>query len=533
MEHALTHRHLETMTHRHPETWGSKIGIILAVAGSAIGLGNFLRFPVQAAQNGGGAFMIPYFIALILLGIPLALVEWTIGRYAGAHGHNTAAGALGALWRWRGAKYLGLLGVFGPWVIFLYYTYVESWTLAFSYFSLAGLYDHATDQNAMKAFLHAFQGLSPNETFPNLATAYFFFMVTFSLNLLVVAGGIRRGIEFVSKAFLPVLFLFAILLVVRVFYLEPPNLAQPDWNVWNGLGHLWNPDFSVLGNSRVWLAAAGQILFTLSVGIGAILTYTSYLKRDDDVALSSLTAVGMNELAEVILGGCLVIPVAYAFFGPQETTALAKEGAFNLGFVTMPLVFGQLSWGHLLGCAWFLLLFLAGITSSISLAQPVIAFFQNVYGWKRSKAVILFGVISFLLSQPAILWLGRGAMDEMDFWGGTFCLVLFGTIEVLIFGWIFGLERGWREMHHGALIKLPRIFKFIIRYVTPAYLLFILGFWFYDNAKMTISLSTVEPANRPYCMATRCLLIALFGILAWSMHRVLRHRPRRQELSSP
>ena len=104
---------------RTMERWSSKVGIILAVAGSAIGLGNFLRFPVQAAQNGGGAFMIPYFIALLLLGIPLSIVEWTIGRYGGIHGHNTAAGAFAAMWRWRGAKYVGLLGVFGPWVIFL------------------------------------------------------------------------------------------------------------------------------------------------------------------------------------------------------------------------------------------------------------------------------------------------------------------------------------------------------------------------------------------------------------------------------
>ena len=149
----------------HPggrDRWGSKLGVILAVAGSAVGLGNFLRFPVQAAQNGGGAFLIPYFLALILLGIPLAVVEWTIGRYGGMHGHNTAAGAFSAMWPWRGAKYVGLLGVFGPWVIFLYYTYIESWTLAFSYFSLAGMLGQARDQATMAGFLQAFQGLAPS-----------------------------------------------------------------------------------------------------------------------------------------------------------------------------------------------------------------------------------------------------------------------------------------------------------------------------------------------------------------------------------
>jgi len=523
------------MTERHArphtvERWGSKLGIILAVAGSAVGLGNFLRFPVQAAQHGGGAFMIPYLLALLLLGIPLAIIEWTIGRYGGAHGHNTAAGAFAAMWRWRGAKYVGLLGVFGPWVIFLYYTYIESWTLAFSYFSLAGSYGSLTDQASMSGFLRAFQGLTPGGSVANVGSAYFFFLVTFGLNLLVVAGGIRRGVELVSKVCLPILFLFAAFLVARIFWLGAPDPAHPEWSVLNGLGSLWNPDLSALRSSRVWLAAAGQVFFTLSVGIGAILTYASYLNRDDDVTLSSLTAVGMNEFAEVILGGCLIIPAAFAFFGPEQMAAIAKGGAFTLGFVTMPLVLNQIPWSQLFGGIWFLLLFLAGLTSSISLAQPVVAFFRNVYGWSRAKAVLVFGLISLLLSQPAIWWLGRGAMDEMDFWGGTFCLVLFGALEVLVFCWAFGLERGWREIHRGAELRLPRFFQFVLRYVTPAYLLFILGFWLYDNAKATISMSGVDPANRPYVLATRWMLIGLFAALVLSLRTALHARRRIQEL---
>ncbi len=520
------------MAHHQTERWGSKLGIILAVAGSAVGLGNFLRFPVQAAQNGGGAFMIPYFIALLLLGIPLAVVEWTIGRYGGQHGHNTAAGAFSAMWHWRGAKYVGLLGVFGPWVIFLYYTYIESWTLAYSYFSLAGMYHQVSGQAAMSGFLHAFQGLSPNGTFPNIGTAYFFFLVTFGLNLVVIGGGIQKGIEFVSKVFQPVLFLCAIALVVRILCLGAPEPSRPDWNVVNGLGYLWNPDLSALTSSRVWLAAAGQILFTLSVGIGAIVTYASYLKRDDDVVLSSNTAVGMNELAEVILGGSIVIPAAFAFFGPEQMAAIAKGGAFNLGFVTMPLIFQRLPWGMIFGCVWFFLLFLAGITSSISLAQPVIAFFQNVFGWRRLKAVAVFGVISFLLCQPAIWGLGHGVVDELDFWGGTVCLVLFGLLEVVIFAWIFGMDRGWREIHHGSEIRLHRVFRGIITYVTPAYLLFVLGFWLYDNAKTTISMAGVAAADRPYVVGTRWFLIGLFVVMAVAMRVALRRRRHIQELST-
>jgi SNF family Na+-dependent transporter len=518
----------------HHDGWGSKLGIVLAVAGSAVGLGNFLRFPVQAAQNGGGAFMIPYFVALLLLGIPLSIVEWTIGRYGGQRGHNTAAGAFTELWHWRGAKYLGLFGVFGPWIIYLYYIYIESWTLAFSYFSLSGLYQTATNETAMSGFLQAFQGLAPNSTFPNIGTAYFFFLVTFALNLIVLAGGIQKGIEFVSKVFLPMLFLLAILLVVQIFWLGMPGASNPGWNqlVWQGLGYLWNPDLSRLGDSRVWLAAAGQILFTLSVGIGAIVTYASYLKKDDDVTLSSLSAVGMNEFAEVILGGCLVIPAAFAFFGPAQMAAIAKGGAFNLGFVTMPLVLQQLPWPHLFGFTWFFLLFLAGITSSISLGQPVVAFFQNVWGWRRGKAVLVFGALSFLLSQPAIFWLGRGVVDEMDFWGGTVCLVLFGALEMILFAWVFGMRRGWAEIHHGADVRLHPIFKFVIQYVTPAYLLWLLGFWLYDNAKTTISMAAVAPENRPYVLLTRWMMVGLFVALAVGMRTMLRRRRRIHELEA-
>ena len=227
---------------------------------------------------------------------------------------------------------------------------------------------------------------------------------------------------------------------------------------------------------------------------------------------------------------CIVIPVAFAFFGPQGMTEIAKSGSFNLGFVTMPLVLGKLPVGHLFGCVWFLLLFLAGITSSISLAQPVIAFFQNVYGWSRTKAVILFGLISFALSQPAIWWLGKGAVDEMDFWGGTVCLVVFGLLEVLIFGWVFGIEKGWREINHAGDIRLPAVFKTVIRYVTPGYLLFVLGFWFYDNAKTVIGMSGVGAANKPYVLATRWILIGLLLGLVFSLRTTVHRRRRIEEL---
>src|SRR3989338_1539847 len=156
------------------QQWGSRLGIIMAVAGSAIGLGNFLRFPAKAVANGGGAFMIPYLVSLFLLGTPLIWIEWTLGRYGGGFGHGTAPGIFHSLQRKnRFLKYFGVIGIFGPLVIFIYYIYIESWTLAYSYFSLTNRFSGLTDTVSLKNFLSGFQGLEANQYFDTIGYAYF------------------------------------------------------------------------------------------------------------------------------------------------------------------------------------------------------------------------------------------------------------------------------------------------------------------------------------------------------------------------
>ena len=512
------------------ERWGSKLGVILAVAGSAIGLGNFLRFPVQAASNGGGAFMIPYFVALFLVGIPLMWIEWTIGRFGGGFGHSTAPGMFHTIWnKNKFIKYFGVIGIFGPMVIFIYYVYIESWLLGYSVFALLGKYNSCTTQQSMSAFLHAYQGLVKNEFFAGLTPAYFFFVITFILNVWVVFMGIQKGIEKVCKCALAVLFIFAAILVVRVLTLGAPDPAKPDFNTVSGLGFLWNPDWSALKSAKVWLAATGQIFFTLSCGIGVILTYASYLTKQDDVALSGLSAASANEVAEVILGGSIVIPAAYAFFGPLGAKSIAAGGSFNLGFVTMPLVMEKIAFGNIFGFMWFMLLFLAGITSSISLAQPAIAFMEDEFNFSKKKACGVFGLVSFLLCQPGIFWLSRGVVDELDFWGGTFCLVLFATIESILFAWVFGMEKAWTELHIGSDITIPRIYRFIIKYITPLFLLFILGMWFWQDWRGVIAMRNVSPENRPYILWTRIGLLLFFAVLAYLVWHSWQRRQLRQK----
>jgi neurotransmitter:Na+ symporter, NSS family len=513
---------------KNRESWGSRLAIIMAVAGSAIGLGNFLRFPAKAAANGGGAFMIPYFISLLLLGIPLMWVEWTLGRYGGGFGHGTAPGIFHSVWRKnRFIKYFGVIGIFGPIVILIYYTFIESWTLAYSWFALTGRYAGLPDQAAMKSFLQGFQGVTANEHFQGVGTAYLFFLVTFVANIAVVYHGIRGGIARLCNWAMPLLFVCGVILLVRVVTLGAP--VNPGWRISTGFGFLWNPDLSKLLTARVWLEAAGQIFFTLSVGIGVILTYASYLRKADDVVLSGLTSTATNEFAEVILGGSIVIPAAFVFLGPVAMTSVATSGTFNLGFVTMPLVLNQLPWAGFFGVVWFLLLFLAGITSSVSLAQPAIAFLEDEFDLDRREAVFIFGGVTFGLCHPAIFFLKNGVVDELDFWGGTFFLVVFALIEVVLFAWVFAMDKAWDEMHHGADLRIPRFYHFIIKYVTPLFLLVILVLWLYQDWLPTILLKGVAEADRPYVLGTRIGLALLFTVLALLVRLAWRRRAPEKE----
>lgn len=500
------------------EKWGTRLGIVLAMSANAIGLGNFLRFPVQCAANGGGAFMIPYFIAFILLGIPLMWIEWGIGRFGGKYGHGTTPGMFHYLWNHPVAKYLGAIGVVIPFALVLYYTYIVSWTLGYSLFSLTGKFINVHDYHGMVDFLSAYQGKVSNGHFSSITTAYVFFLITLLLNVLILSRGISKGIEIMAKIAIPMIIVFGIVLLLRVFTLGTPDPKFPDRNVLNGFGFIWNPDFSILGQSKVWLAATGQIFFTLSVGFGAIQTYASYLTKKDDVVLSGLGTSSTNAFAEVILGGSIAIPVTVAFFGLARTQEIAAGGAFDLGFFAMPLIFQRLPFGELFGTLWFLLLFLAGLTSSVAMAQPLMAFLQEEFSVKREKAAWIVGGLMLFLSQPVVFFLKHGFLNEMDFWIGTLGLVIFAIIEVILFIWIFGSKNAWKEISLGRDINIPRIFYPIMKYVTPTYLIVLLAVWFYQDGLNVLMMKNVPPADYPYIWFARFLLAAILVIVVGLVH---------------
>ncbi len=506
------------------EQWGTKIGLILAVAGNAVGLGNFLRFPVQAAQNGGGAFMIPYFIFFLILGIPLMWIEWGIGRHGGKYRHGSAPGMFDVIWKNKLAKYFGTIGLFISMVILIYYTYIESWTLGFSIFSVTGLYFDQTTAETMKSFLYSYQGRETGAHFSNLLPAYGFMLVTFALNFWVLFKGISKGIEKLAKIALPLLLIFAAVLAVRIIILGTPDPSHPDFSVWTGFGFIWNPNLTLLSDPKIWLAAAGQIFFTLSVGMGTIHAYASYLKPSDDIALSGLTTAATNEFTEVVLGASIAIPVATAFFGLDATKAFAQGGAFDLGFVSMPLIFQRIPLGHLFGFLWFLLLFFAGITSSVAMGQPIVAFLEDEFGMSRKKAVGTLAIVVLVAVQFVIFFLKFGFLDEMDYWAGTFGLVVFAFAETVLFMWVFGADKAWKEMNQGGDFKIPYFFYYIMKYITPLVLFVLMVWWFVNDAIPILLLQRVESQNIPYIWGSRALMVLiLVGFLylvkkAWSNH---------------
>ena len=472
------------------ESWGSRLGVILAVAGSAVGLGNFLRFPGLAAKYGGGVFLIPYFVSLLLIGIPICWCEWTIGRAGGVRGYNSAPGIFRAVWPSLASRYVGVLALLIPVTIYMYYVYIEAWCMAYAWYYLTGALDLGPDPARYADFFERFVGTREDGlmTSGGLQPAVVFLAIAFVLNFVLIYRGLSKGIETFCTYAMPALVLIAFVVLARVLTLGTPNPAHPEQNVTNGLGFMWNPKvpegqsiWGALANPDMWLQASGQIFFSLSVGFGVILTYASYLRRTDDVVLSGLTATATNEFCEVVLGGLITIPAAFIFLGADPIQKVAGS-SIGLGFYTLPVIFEYIPVGRLFGILWFVLLFLAAITSSLSMLQPAIAFIEEGFDVGRRASVTLLGMLT-AVGSLLVVYFSRNltALDVMDFWVGQVMIFTLGTITVIVFGWVMGVDRALEEAHRGAEMRIPRVFRFVIKYVSPAYLLAIFVGFLWQN----------------------------------------------------
>ncbi|MBC2596426.1 sodium:calcium symporter [Ruficoccus amylovorans] len=514
------------------EGWNSRLGVILAVAGSAVGLGNFLRFPGQAAEHGGGAFMIAYVISFLIIGLPMCWSEWTLGRHGGSKGFNSCPGIFNAIWRSPAAKYVGIIGVLIPVIIYMYYVNIEAWCLGYAVNFLAGNLDFDSAKEST-GWWASFIGAGENgaalvggakEGMGPLQGVGVYLLAVFALNFLLIYRGVSGGIELFCKVAVPTLVVLALVVLIRVMTLGAPDPAEPAENVNNGLGFLWNPNktffeetdpatgevvykrevvdkhliaefrqqaaqdperytvrevsiWTQLANPQLWLAAAGQIFFSLSVGFGVIITYSSYMRKDDDIVLSGLAATSANEFCEVALGGLITVPAAVAFIGVAGLSGIGLS-TFDLGFKVLPLVFSEMPLGNVFGFLWFFLLFLAAMTSSISMLQPGIAFIEEAFKTDRKRSTAILGFVTAVGSAFVVYFSADAkALDTLDFWAANFLIFVLATIQIIMFGWIFGVDRGLSEASRGAAIRIPRIYRFVIKFLCPLFLITVFVLW--------------------------------------------------------
>jgi NSS family neurotransmitter:Na+ symporter len=434
------------------EIWGSKLAFVLAAAGSAVGLGNIWGFPTVASANGGGAFLIIYLFAVVLVGAPVMLAELAIGR----HTQRNPVGAFRAL-RPRGWPLVGGLGVVTGLMILSFYSVVAGWTLAYIVKSATGALGPGVDTAA--AF-----GAVAGRPLPAIGWHLVFMLLT----ILIVVGGVRAGIERWTKVLMPALLLILLLLVLRAVTLSGAGA---------GLEFYLKPDFSEV-HAGVVLAAIGQAFFSLSLGMGAMITYGSYVAKSDDLETSALYVTAFDTLIAV-LAGFLIFPTLF-HAGMQP-----GEGGPGMVFVVLTSLLGTIPpapWGGMIfGTAFFVLLAIAAITSSISLLEVVVAWLTDEHGVSRKKAAWGLGGLAFLIGIPsalgngAVAWLSSVPGVGMDFLSlvfalfGQYSLVIGALLISLFAGWVWGVRAASDEVKaDDGRFPLEHVWSFLIRFVCPA-----------------------------------------------------------------
>jgi NSS family neurotransmitter:Na+ symporter len=435
--------------------WSSRWAFVLAAAGSAVGLGNIWRFPYLTGENGGGAFVLVYLAAVAVVGLPVMMAEVMLGRRGRQSPINTmrtlaAEGGLSPLW-----QYLGWMGMLAGFLILSFYAIVGGWTVAYVVRSAGGVFDGLAPE-AMGA---VFDGLVGD---PERLLAWFtLFMV---MTTLVVSRGVRSGLEQANKVMMPALFL---ILVVLVGY------AMGNGRFAEALAYLFTPDFSRVTADSV-LAAMGQAFFSLSLGMGAIMAYGSYLSEHASIPRTTLQVAGMDTLV-ALLAGIALFPLVFAYgFEPQAGPGLV--------FKVLPAAFGQMPGGRLVGTLFFVLLTFAAWTSSISLLEPIVAWLVENRGFSRVRAAALAGGVGWVLGLASLLSLnvwsgytlfGKGVFDLLDFVTANVMLPLGGMLIAVFAGWRLARAASVAELGLGDGLAY-RLWWVLIRYVTPVAVLIVL-----------------------------------------------------------
>ena len=433
--------------------FGSKLGIIAAAAGSAIGLGNIYRFPCELGDNGGAAFLLVYLVMVILLGIPVMLSELVIGRRS----QSNAVGAFKKLAPKSAWPIVGYMGVLCGFIIFAFYTTVAGWTLEYIFKAVTNSF-HGKSLSAMEQDFANFHNLGWLNV---ILQAMFIFLTGF-----VVFRGVQNGIEKFSKILMSMLLGILIILGIRSATLPGAH---------EGLAFLFKPDFSKI-DGEVLINALGQGFFSLSLGMGALITYGSYIKKNDNLTSTAFSVVIADTLVAV-LAGIVIFPAAFSF-GIRPTAGM------GLVFNTIPMIFDQMPGGYIFCIIFFVLLAIAALTSTISLLEVVVAYLSEELHVNRKKATVLACVATLVLGSFASLSLmqntpfvigGKTIFDLLDFVSSNILLPLGGMLIVIFVGWKLGKQKFFEEITNEGALKssLKKIFFFIIRYLAPLAIAFI------------------------------------------------------------
>jgi len=427
------------------EQWGSRLGFVLAAAGSAVGLGNIWKFPYMTGQNGGGAFLIMYLALVFTIGISVMLAEFAIGRAAQRNPVGAFAILKGKMW-----PIVGFMGIAAAFIILSFYSVVAGWTIAYIFKMASGALAGSADELGA-----AFGGFISDPVQPLLYHALFM-----GITVAVVLGGVHGGIERACKVLMPMLFVLLIVLIGRAVTL--PGAEK-------GLEFFLSPDFSKVTADTV-NGALSQAFFSLSIGMGAMITYGSYLNKKENLGKSALWVSSLDSLVAV-LAGLLILPAVFAFgFDPAAGPGLT--------FITLPAVFAQMPAGTFFGILFFLLLTVAALTSAVSLLQPIVAYFGDEKGWNTKTSTIVFGVVIFLMGIPSSLSLGiwsdvhfigeKGFLDSMDYIASNILLPVGGILISLFVGWVVAGKMK-EEVTNGGEKPFPFMgaWMFICRFVAP------------------------------------------------------------------
>jgi neurotransmitter:Na+ symporter, NSS family len=438
---------MKTETNNKRGFWASRMGFVLAASGSAIGLGNVWKFPYITGQNGGGAFVLIYLVCIFIIGLPIMLAEFTLGRKTNLN----PVGAFKTLKPnspWVGVGYMGVAAGF---LILSFYGVVGGWTLAY----IVKSFSHSVLEFHSPADAGQFFGAF----IANPVEVLIYQAMFMGTCMAIVIKGIHGGIEKACDIMMPTLFVILLILMVRCLTL--PGAME-------GVKFYLYPDFSKISPSVI-LIALGQAFFSLSLGMGAMLTYGSYLSEKENLTAATVYVVLFDTLIALLVG-MVIFPAVFAMgLEPAEGPSLV--------FSVLPAVFSSMPFGTVVSIIFFVLLAIAAITSGISLLEVVVAYFIDQIGWTRKKSVLIIGGVIFILGVPS--GLSFGVMSDVKFMGMTFfdnvdniasnyLLPLGGMLTAVFVGWKWGIVKAQEEIEkHETRFHWARQWGFLIRYITP------------------------------------------------------------------